>query len=61
MNKRARLTRRMLRDHRKRPWMGVHVSQDFSAKAMSVWSFWRCAHCANQSELIPLEAPRAYR
>jgi len=62
LNKRARLARRILRDHR-RDVVSLnmcHVSRDFGAPGLEVWSFWTCPHCPG-GRFGVMEAPRAYR
>lgn len=57
MNKRARLTRRILREHSRRRQVNHHITRSHYAW----WDFWACPHCPRQYKLIPLEAPLAYR
>lgn len=60
MNKRARLARRILRDHRQ--GINYHIARSYrSSGGLEVWSFWGCPHCPRRYELIPMEAPVAYR
>lgn len=60
MNKRARLARRILRDHR-RP-VAVHMEIQVKVPPYFVMrGFWHCPHCTPLSRLIPLRVPRAYR
>lgn len=60
MNKRARLARRILREHRR--GMTYHIARSYcSSGGLDVWSFWSCPHCTHASILIPSEVPIAYR
>jgi len=60
VNKRARLTRRILRDHRK----GHAVHLEIEAKMpphFVMHGFWHCTHCTWVSRFIHVRVPRAYR
>ena len=57
MNKRARLARRILREHR----AGINFHHERGPGGVRYWSFWACPHCPRRHKLIPLETPRAYR
>lgn len=55
MNKRARLARRILREHRRgADW---HQGRLAKLKGAEVWGFWSCTHCPSAK----FEVPRAYR
>lgn len=45
MNKRARRTRRILRDHQRKNNLYLHVRRDFTLPALDVYSFWLCPRC----------------
>lgn len=59
MNKRARLSRRILREHRR--GKTYHVSRDRQYSYLAVYDFWSCPHCTHVSILIPSKVPRIYR
>lgn len=62
MNKRARLARRVLRDHRRgKGWCNHHVTCTWRHGWVKIYDFWHCPRCAHRSALIPTRAPRAYR
>lgn len=56
MNKRARLARRILRDHRRRDgWHSFHLS----LVGQSYWQLWHCPHCPRRT--VDGWVPHAYR
>ncbi len=63
MKKRARLARRILRDHRR--GYPFHVSRDWTWRnSLSVHSFWSCPHCEGLPGALRHlkgEVPGAYR
>jgi hypothetical protein len=60
MNKRARLARRILRDHRRDVFL--HTARDFRRPALEVYRFWGCTHCEYpELNYYPEAVPRAYR
>ena len=56
MNKRARLTRRILRDHRRGAWHASRARRHPSGA--EIWRYWDCTHCRNGQTIDP---PDAYR
>lgn len=58
MNKRARLTRRILREHRQ--GAGFHYVQVAQFGRAKVYGYWACTHCEFPA-LFPLKVPDAYR
>jgi len=63
VNKRARLTRRILREHRRGDFF--HLSREWIWRNnLSVHSFWSCPHCEGVPGALKHlkgEVPRAYR
>lgn len=59
MNKRARLTRRILREHRGEVAIH-HELVAWGHNGTKVFGFWRCPRCYPY-KLIPFGAPRDYR
>lgn len=60
MNERARLARRIIRDHRKGYVVHAEVQETLTSRFV-VRGFWHCPHCTRLSLLVPLRVPRAYR
>lgn len=59
MNKRARLARRILRDHRRKDgWHSFHMSL-VDRRDMPMWQVWHCTHCPRQ--IVDQWVPHAYR
>lgn len=58
MNKRARLTRRILREHRQ--GAGYHYIKVQQFGRASVYGYWSCTHCA-PDPIFPVGVPIAYR
>lgn len=59
MNKRARLARRILREHRAgAPFHYVKVST--FPRGGGVYGYWGCTHC-DLPALFPIKVPDAYR
>lgn len=63
MNKRARLTRRILRDHRRgadwHPSLATRLDQ-----SAALWFYWSCTHCSDMGVAgfeRDKEIPVAYR
>lgn len=58
MNKRARLARRILREHRQ--GAGYHYVLEWRNPKASVYGYWCCTHCA-PDPVFPVGVPVAYR
>lgn len=59
MNKRARLARRILREHRQGA-DGYHYVLEYKIGRAAVYGYWSCTHCA-PDPIFPIGAPVAYR
>jgi hypothetical protein len=59
VNKRARLARRILREHR--AGTVFHYTKIMKLGRASIYGYWYCTHCRGVSRMIPKEIPRAYR
>lgn len=60
MNKRTRLKRRILRDHRNvHAWDTFHLSCVYrEGRTRWEWQWWTCPHCP---AAVPVWIPHAYR
>lgn len=66
MRKRARLARRILREHRrthKAPYAGAHWEKRPGWRDMETWSNWYCPHCHSAASAFERVdgVPHAYR